>query len=180
MRPALFRPYEAEVGEGRGAAVQWMVRTHAEPAALVNAVRARLAAIDDSAAIDVRPMRSAMGALGLALTGIGVYGVLAFSIARRIREIGLRVALGAEPRSVILLVLGECASLIGVGLGVGLLIAVFITKPLAAFLVPDVSTTDPATYAVVALLLLGAGIVACIVPARRALRIDPMVALRYE
>jgi predicted permease len=197
MRPAMFRPHTIGVGEGRGAAVQWMVRTHAEPAALVNAVRARLTAIDDSAAIEVRPMRSAMGmamlpsrvgggllgamgALGLALTGVGVYGVLAFSVARRIREIGLRVALGAEPRTVIRLVLRECASLIGIGLAAGLLIAVFVTKPLAAFLVPDVSTTDPVTYAAVALLLLVAGVAASIIPARRALRVDPMVALRYE
>jgi predicted permease len=197
MRPALFRPYEMAAGEGRGAAVQWMVSTEAEPAALVNAVRGRLTAIDDSASIEVRPMRSAMGmamlpsqaggallgamgALGLALTGIGVYGVLAFSVARRVREIGLRVALGAGPAPVIRLVLRECASLIGIGLAVGLLIAVFITKPLAAFLVPDVSTTDPVTYAAVALLLLVAGVAASIIPARRALRVDPMVALRYE
>jgi len=122
----------------------------------------------------------AMGALGLALTGIGIYGVLAFSVARRVKEIGLRVALGAEPRRVLILVVREAAVLTGTGLTIGLLIAFFVTKPLAAFLVPEVSTSDPLTYASVCGLLVLAGLPAAAFPARRALGVDPMIALRND
>lgn len=197
MRPAMFEPYRTRLGEGRESALIWMVRTAGDPAALVNGLRARVGELDRSAAVEIRPMRNAlgialmpsqvagallggMGVLGLLLTAVGVYGVLAFSVARRIREIGLRVALGAGPASVMRLVLRECGLLLGIGLGIGLLIAFFVTRPLSTFLVPDISTNDPVTYLAVVLLIAAAGTAASIGPARRALRVDPMVALRYE
>jgi ABC-type antimicrobial peptide transport system permease subunit len=121
-----------------------------------------------------------MGVLGLLLTGIGLYGLMAYSVARRVREIGLRVALGAAPGRVLALVFGDGAWLVGLGLGIGLLAAYFVTRPLAAFLVEGVSTSDPVTYLAVSLLMVFCGWLACAVPARRALRIEPMEALRWE
>jgi ABC-type antimicrobial peptide transport system permease subunit len=97
-----------------------------------------------------------------------------------VREIGLRVALGAAPGRVLALVFGEGAWLVGVGLGLGLLAAYFVTRPLARFLVEGVSTSDPLTYLAVSGLMVFCGWLACAVPARRALRIEPMEALRWE
>jgi ABC-type antimicrobial peptide transport system permease subunit len=121
-----------------------------------------------------------MGALGLALTTIGLYGLLAYSVTRRVREIGLRVALGAAPARVLRLVFSEGGWLVGIGLAIGLFAAFFITRPLSQFLVEGISTTDPLTYLAVSILMILAGWVACAIPARRALRIEPMEALRYE
>jgi ABC-type antimicrobial peptide transport system permease subunit len=121
-----------------------------------------------------------MGALGLALTAIGLYGLMAYSVARRVREIGLRIALGAEPGRIRQLVFGEGAWLMAVGLGIGLAASYFLTRPLAQFLVEGLSPSDPLTYALVTILLILAGWLACAVPAHRALRIHPMEALRYE
>lgn len=125
-------------------------------------------------------MLGLMGSLGLLLTGIGLYGLVAYSVARRAREIGLRVALGAAPGRVLRLVFGEGAWLVGLGLGIGLFAAYFVTQPLARFLVEGVSPSDPWSYAGVSVLMITAGALACAVPARRALRIEPMEALRWE
>ena len=125
-------------------------------------------------------MLGLMGALGLALTGIGLYGLMAYSVARRVREIGLRVALGAAPRAVLAMVFGEGAWLVGLGLFAGLAASYFVTRPLARFLVEGLSPSDPLTYAAVSLLMIFFGWLACAVPARRALQVEPMEALRYE
>ena len=120
-----------------------------------------------------------LGALGLLLAVVGVYGVVSQNAASRTHEIGVRMALGAQPRSVFTLVLRQAAILVGSGILVGLLAALGVTKFLSSMLL-NVSASDPLTFTVVAVLLIVAAFVACYIPARRAMRLDPLVALRYE
>ena len=121
----------------------------------------------------------AFAGLALALAAVGIYGVMAYSLSQRTREIGIRVALGAQARSVLLLLLGQGARLAVVGVVVGLIGALGLAQ-LMASLVFGVSTRDLATFAVVPWLVLVLILVACYIPARRATKVDPMVALRYE
>ncbi|HXU39702.1 MAG TPA: ABC transporter permease [Blastocatellia bacterium] len=118
-------------------------------------------------------------ALALMLSGIGIYGVMAYSVLMRTREIGIRMALGARPGDVFRLVLREGAILILVGLVAGIGAAFAATRILASQLY-DVSSTDPLTFGLIAFLVTGAAVLACYLPARRAAKVDPMVALRYE
>ncbi|HWC98465.1 MAG TPA: ABC transporter permease [Candidatus Sulfopaludibacter sp.] len=121
----------------------------------------------------------AMGLLGLILAVIGVYGVVSYGASQRIREIGIRMALGAEPRDVAKLVLGQGVRLVFAGIATGLLGAVAVSR-LAGRILFLISTTDPMTFGLVSLLLAGIALYACYIPARRAMRVDPMVALRHE
>jgi len=116
-------------------------------------------------------------ALLLAVTGI--YGVTAYSVARRTREIGVRVALGARPRAVVVMVVGQGATMALVGVAIGLAAALPLARLLAGALY-GVRATDPVTFALVAVAVISATLLACYVPARRAARIDPMVALGAE
>jgi macrolide transport system ATP-binding/permease protein len=117
------------------------------------------------------------GALALLLASLGVYGVLAFSISRRTREIGIRMALGADRRSVFGLVIREGMWLVGIGLAIGLASGLYGAAWIESFLF-DVSTRDAATFTIVPCLLAAVALLACYLPARRAMRVDPMVALR--
>jgi predicted permease len=119
------------------------------------------------------------GALGLVLASIGLYGVLSFSVARRTREIGIRMALGSSQRDVLGLVLRQGAVLVGLGLGIGLLGAAGLSRLLRSLLL-DLSPWDPLAFASVVLALLAAACVACALPARRATRVDPLTALRHD
>jgi putative ABC transport system permease protein len=119
------------------------------------------------------------GILALALAGIGIYGVMSYVVAGRTREIGLRMALGADRRNVLRLIVRQGMTLAVVGLGIGLLLAFAAARLLTSFLY-GVSPGDPATFMGVALLLASVAFIACYVPARRATRVDPMIALRYE
>src|SRR5206468_1259543 len=94
-----------------------------------------------------------MGLLGLVLASIGLYGVLLYSFTRRVREIGLRVALGAGPSGILRLVVGQSASLDAVGIGIGLAISIFAVRPLAMFLTPEVRTTDASNFVLVGAVL---------------------------
>jgi len=115
----------------------------------------------------------------LLLASLGIYGVLAFSIACRTREIGIRVALGADRRSVTALVLREGMSLVSLGLAIGLGAGFYLSQSVKTFLF-DVSPRDPTTFAIVPCVLAAVALLACYVPARRALRVDPLTALRAE
>jgi ABC-type antimicrobial peptide transport system permease subunit len=114
------------------------------------------------------------------LAAIGLYGVLLYSVARRTREIGLRIALGATPAEVLRVVCRQTFVLVGAGTTVGLALALLATRPLAMFLVPGLSTYDPGAFAAVIGVLGGVALLATLGPALRALRVDPMTALRYE
>ena len=176
--------------------MHFVVRT-GRPRNTLKAVRAALGRLDSSAAVEVKPMSDAlgfaflpsrvgaallgsMGLLGLALASIGLYGVLVFTVSRRIREIGLRIALGADRRAIVRMVVRQSLSLVITGVVIGLGIAAFVTRPLAMFLVPDLSPTDPVTFAGVTGVLLAVALAATLGPALRAVRVDPMTALRYE
>jgi putative ABC transport system permease protein len=119
------------------------------------------------------------GGLALILAVVGVYGVLSYSVNQQTREIGLRMALGAQRGDVMRLILGQGLRLTVVGLGLGILVALGLMRVLVSLLF-DVRAYDPSTYTAVTLLLAAVALLACYIPARRAMRVDPMVALRYD
>jgi predicted permease len=117
--------------------------------------------------------------LALALASVGIYGVMAFGVGQRTREIGIRMALGAQPQDVLRMIVGQGAKLIALGMSIGLIIAL-IGSRLIHSLLYGVSSADPLVYASVLLVLAMVALLACWLPARRATRVDPLYALRQE
>ncbi len=195
QQPAM---YESFLQRGnRSRLVHILVRSRAGSAAMTRDVQQVLAQMDTSAAVDVQPMESALafafmpsrvgaalfgvlGAMGLMLAMIGLYAVMSYAVNQRTAEIGIRVALGASRAAVLKLVLSDAALLAGAGVGLGLGIAAFVTRPLAMFLVTGLSASDPVSFAGTALIVTMISLAAAWTPARRALRIDPVRALREE
>jgi putative ABC transport system permease protein len=179
------------------ASMSYVVRTSAEPSGLVPAVREVVRQVDrgvppaefkemerivDEAAAQPRfhsLLLGVFGATALLLAAAGIYGVMAYSVAQRTHEIGVRVALGARPRDVFRLIMGQGARLILAGVGVGLAAALALTRLMEGLLF-GVAATDPLTYAGIAIFLTSVAALACYLPARRATRVDPLIALRYE
>jgi putative ABC transport system permease protein len=141
--------------------------------------------LDDLVSSSLAPARFLAGLLGtfsllaLVLAAVGVYGVMAYSVGRRTREIGVRMALGARPRDVLGMVLRQGAVLAGIGLAAGLLVAYTMAESLGSLLF-GISPHDPTTFAGVALVLAASALAASALPARRAARVDPAVALEEE
>ncbi len=194
--PATFYvPWLQELS--RVGAVTFEVRTASDPVVFVTAIRQAVREVDPNLPVaavrtqveqaneSLRMERlfarllSLFGLLALLLAAIGLYGVMAYSVAQRTKEIGIRMALGAQRHNVLKLVLsqGLILTLIGVALGAGGAIA--LTRLIKSLLF-GVSATDPVTFIAIALLLTAVALVACFVPARRATKVDPLVALRYE
>jgi putative ABC transport system permease protein len=174
-----------------------VVRTDIDPAGLASAVRGAFAAVDkDQPVLMTRTMAAiysdsvaqrrfntallvAFGTLALLLAVVGVYGLMAFTVTQRTHEVGVRIALGAERWDVVKLVLGQGLRLAFFGIASGLAVAFFLTRFFSKLLF-NVPQTDPATFIIVSLCLGGIALLASYIPARRAMRVDPMVALRYE
>jgi predicted permease len=190
----LYYPVTQQV-QARGGGMALVLKTGLDPQTLVSQVRAAVHAIDAEQPIaDVRTMEqwvarslqtrrtnmmllTIFGAVALVLSAIGIYGVLAFGVAQRVREFGIRQALGADRSSILSLVLKQGLQTAGLGMALGLAGSVALGRYLQTLLF-GVTPHDPAVFAGVTILLLGVAIVACYVPARRATRVDPMVALR--
>jgi predicted permease len=190
--PFLYLPF----AQGYSPSATLLVRTKGEPGALGPALRdavlsldpeafAGQATMDEHLAAALVPskvvagMSGLFGLLALLLATFGVYGVTAYAVSRRTHEIGVRVALGARGSDILRLVVGEGMALILTGVAIGLCVSFAATRVIAGALY-GVSATDPLTFAGVALLLASAALVACLVPARRAAKVDPMEALRHE
>ncbi|MEK6407681.1 MAG: ABC transporter permease [Acidobacteriota bacterium] len=173
------------------------VRTAGDPALLMPALRGEVQRVDRTVALfDVKTLDEhlgralgqertnawligSFGLLALVLAAVGIYGVMSYTVTQRTREVGIRLALGARPRDVLQLVVGQGMMLTAAGLVIGLVAAFALTGVISSLLY-GVSATDPATFLAVAIILAGVALMACYLPARRAAKVDPMAALRYE
>jgi putative ABC transport system permease protein len=191
--PFIYIPLGQEYQPG----MTLMVRTAGAPAALVGPIRNELRALNkDVPVFSVQMMEeriggqlaadrmiavllSIFGAGGLLLAAIGIYGVMGYSVARRTHEIGIRIALGADRRDIMKLMVGQGMVLVLIGAGLGLMLALALTRVVKSLLF-DISATDPLTFVAVVLVLVVVALAACYLPARRATKVDPLVALRYE
>jgi predicted permease len=174
-----------------------LVRTSGRPEALISSVRSQVQQLDSNLALtNVQTigellsqglwaprmgaaLLAVFGGLALILAIIGVYGVLSYSVNQQTREIGIRMAMGAEPGRVLRFVVGQGMRLAGAGLVIGLLVAFAAMRALGSLLF-GVSAHDPLTFGAVSMILAVAAVLACYIPARRATKVDPIIALRYE
>jgi putative ABC transport system permease protein len=201
--PTVYVPHEQQGPTFVGplvylrAGMAFVIRTTGNPLTLVPAVKRAVAEVDPATPVagattveqtiddSVRNLRlymillGAFGAVATLLAATGIYGVMAYSVAERTREFGVRMALGARTSDVWRIVLGHAISLVAIGVALGLIAAFAFSRVLEASLF-QVTRTDPATYASVALLLVAIAFVACLIPARRATTINPIVALHHE
>ncbi len=196
MKPAVYLPF-VQVPFGWNIPSQLAVRTAMDPLGIAKAAREAIWAVDrdqpisdtgtmedivDLAVADHKQQTTLLGsfaALALVLASLGIYGVLSYAVTQRTREIGLRMALGASPGDVTGMVVRQGLALTALGIGIGLSVAFAVTRSLTKLLV-GVQAADPGIYGGVAALLVLVALVACYVPAARAARVDPMIALREE
>ncbi len=196
LKPGVYLPIR-QVPFGWNIPSQLAIRTSMSPLAVAQAAREAIWSVDrDQPISDVRTMEDivdlevadhkqqttllgAFAALALVLASLGIYGVLSYAVTQRTREIGLRMALGADSGDVTRMVVGHGLALTGLGIAIGLASAFALTRTMTKLLV-GVAASDPAVYSGVAALLALIALVACYIPAARAARVDPMVALRDE
>jgi putative ABC transport system permease protein len=188
-RPEIYLPM-------RRHSMTLIVRTSGNPAQWATAVRETLQDLDNRAAISMRTLRQmvdrsaftrrnlallmgVLGAVALLLAAMGIYGVISYLVAQRTREMGIRLALGAQRRDLLKLVLGQGLTLTMIGVAAGLALALALTRFLSSMLY-GVSAADPITFASIALLFAGVALTASYLPARRAMKVDPITALRHE
>ena len=192
-RMEVYLPYRQVASNG----MALVVKSAGDPAALTSDIRRVVASIDkDQPIFGVQTMQqvlnnsvstrritlillSLFSALALVLSAIGIYGVVSYSVAQRIREIGIRMALGAQRSDVLRLVLGQGARISSIGIAIGIAASLLLTR-LMTKLLYSVSAADPATFLAVALLLALIALAACYIPARRTTRVDPLMALRQD
>jgi putative ABC transport system permease protein len=192
--PEAFIPYTVTGAYERGV----LVRTAREPMAMLNAVRREIWSVDRGVALTLTGslkqflrdfsysgpqftliILAAFAGIGIVLVGIGAYSVIAYTVSRRTHDIGIRIALGARRRDIFRMVLQMGGILVGVGLAAGLAASLGVNRLISSQLW-GVTPHDPVTLAAVALIIAAVGLTACIVPARRATRVDAVVSLRYE
>jgi len=186
--PAFFKP---------DLNAQLLVRVAGNPAQWIEPLRRALGEVDGSAALDVRPLEEAaagalfpmrvatvflcsLGGLGLALSLTGLYGSVSYAAGRRTREFGIRAALGATAGRIVRVALRDGTAVLACGAGIGVPLALLAIRPLVDLLPAGVDPWDPAPFLAVIVLLLATGTAAAWIPARRAAKIDPAVALRQE
>jgi len=177
-----------------------VVRTPLDAAALIPAIKATVyQAGSDQPIYHVQTMRQivsdsmseqrfpmillgAFAGLALLLAAVGIYGMISYSVTQRVQEIGIRMALGADRRNVLALFIGRQMRLVFAGIALGAVGALILTRMLSSLshLLYGIGLSDPPTFAVVSLVLIGVAALACYIPARRAVEVDPVVALRYE
>ncbi|MGB7921790.1 MAG: ABC transporter permease, partial [Pyrinomonadaceae bacterium] len=192
-----WREMYTNIAQTPRGSVNLVLRTKSDPAMVTSAVKSEVQALDrdlpiyspktmeqrvseSAAAPRFRTLLLALfAALALVLAAVGIYGVISYTVTQRTHEIGIRMALGAGRRDILRLVVGRGIILTLIGVAIGLLGAFLLTRVMATLLF-GVSATDPLTYAVVSLLLIAVALLACYVPARKAMKVDPMIALRYE
>ncbi|MFY9572513.1 MAG: ABC transporter permease, partial [Blastocatellia bacterium] len=188
-----YVPYSQETLRG----MYLIIRASSDAGSLTSAVRAEVSALDNTLPVfNVKPMEQLIkermspkrlvtvmmlvfAVIALVLAAVGIYAVMSFAVSQRTHEIGIRMALGARPRDIFKLIVGQGVTLTLVGIGAGLAGAFAMTRAMSGLLY-GVTATDPLTYAGISLLLGAVGLAACCVPTRRATKVDPMVALRYE
>jgi len=188
-RPEIYLPM-------RRNSMTLIVRTGGNPAQWAAAVRETIQRLDNRAAINMRTLEEmvdrtafsrralallmgVLGAVALLLAAMGIYGVISYLVAQRTREMGIRLALGAQRHDLLKLVLGQGVRLTMIGVAAGLTLALALTRFLSSLLY-GVSAADPITFASIALLFAGVALTASFLPARRAMKVDPMAALHYE
>jgi predicted permease len=195
--PQFYVPFEQPLAAGRIPYRALLIRSAERTEVLIETVRREMhAALPGLPFLDITSMRrdiepqlqawrlgsslfSIFGLLALSIASVGVYGLLAYSVAQRTREIGIRLALGAQMRDVLNLVIRQGIALVVVGLIIGLGLALALTR-LVANQLYGVSATDPVTFAVIVLLMGAVSLAACYIPARRATKVDPLISLRCE
>jgi putative ABC transport system permease protein len=193
FRPGFYLPYAQEPGSGFGV----VLRASAEPLALAGAARDEVMKLDPALPVNdlktvermihersspkrfMTAMMSVFAAIALLLAGVGLYAVMAYAVSQRAHEIGIRLALGARSRDILRLITGQGMKLTLVGLTLGMAGAFALTRVLEPILY-GVTATDPLTFIMISLSLTCVALLACWIPARRATKVDPMVALRYE
>jgi putative ABC transport system permease protein len=191
--PEIYLPYQQNSWNWGN----FLVRTTVEPTALTQSFREQIRAVDKSVTLTgVRALTEAIsetvaqerfytllftvfGAIGLLLTVTGVYGLISYTVAQRTQEIGIRMALGATRQNVVRMVLKQGVALALIGAVIGLGVSFAVARVIVSLLF-EVKPTDLVTFSVATLVLLGAAVLASYVPARRATKVDPLVALRYE
>jgi len=190
VAPTIYAPFTGQGG-------YFSLRTAANPSSIIPQIRSVVAQLDGSLPVDrirtetqqierqliterlIARLSTFFGVLALLLSCIGLYGLLAYEVARRTREIGIRMALGAKSSNVLRLVVGQALALTLAGAAIGTGAALGVTRFLSSLLY-GVKPADPLTFIAVAFVLAAVALLACYIPARRAMKVDPMVALRYE
>ena len=192
-RPTIYMPYPMRWSDS----MTMLVRSTSDPKNQASAIRDAIWQIDkDEPVADVRPLEDylsdstrlrrfnltllgAFAVIALMLASVGIYGVMSYSVTQRTQEFGIRMALGAQRSDVLKMVMSKTIILAAIGIAIGVGLALPLTRLMASLLY-QVSATDPLTFGVISLLLIGVAVLAGYVPARRATRVDPMIALRYQ